>query len=78
MNHEIKFTLKPWMLIGTLSCAFFLMSYLMAATMPLDIINPVSRRVDGPTAMQAFHVMFMVVFAIGSVISAIVAIVSYK
>jgi hypothetical protein len=61
---KITINLKRWHLLAIISAAFFLMSYFMASTCPVEDI-----------AMKGFNIIFMVAFAAGSIVLAIAAIV---
>ncbi len=62
MPKQINFEWQKWMTFTALAVGFFTMSYLMTVTMP-DCSNCGHE----PSAMQAFHVIFMLVFAAGTV-----------
>lgn len=66
-DREIKFTFKKWMKYAAMSALCFIISYLMAVTMPDNAEGHAS-------AVQIFHVIFMFVGAFGCIVTAIAAI----
>ena len=73
MPKEIKFEWRKWHTIAVTSIIFFALSYLMAVTVP----DCARCKVGEDSAMQFFHVTFMFLFGVGSVITCILALVNW-
>lgn len=70
---NVNFEWRKWMTLATLSVTFFILSYLMAVTMP--DCSPC--RAGEANAMQVFHITFIITFTIGCVGCAIASLITW-
>jgi hypothetical protein len=74
MSKQVSFNWEKWMTLALLTVSFFLLSYIMAATVP-DCPTCKDSNVSG---MQMFHAIFSFLFGAGSVITCIGALMTWN
>jgi hypothetical protein len=68
-DKTVSFVWQKWMAYGTAAIIFFIISYVMAVTMPMCT----DCKAGEGSAIQLFHVMCMILFLVGSLITIIAA-----